>query len=115
MAKYKLPEGFKLRKTSEGMLLIIDLVNDQRTYVASMKDVSVQIDEFVESQTKFKNMVIPDDYKIELRGIQNNNALIKNGNFIKFGKIEDLIKEATTTTELDLQIAALNNGEEIEI
>ena len=40
---------------------------------------------------------------------------IKNGNFIKFGKIEDLIKEATTTTELDLQITALNNGEEIEI
>ena len=113
--KYRLPEGFKLSKGDNEMVLVSDITNDQHTFATSIKEAFKQIDEFITSQIKFKNMIIPSNYKIELRGVQNNYALVKNGNFVKFGKIEDLIKEATKTTELDLQIEALNNGEEIEI
>lgn len=118
MAKYKLPEGFKIdRFESSFRLQIHDTVRNKFDFCDSLKEASEKIENYLMALEKIESNPLPNGYKIVTNGIDYKFTLI-NSNDISINScnsFEFLYKEATKTTELDLQIATLNNGEEIEI
>ncbi len=128
--KYKLPEGFKLIKVNNiygygevnniygyGEFRIHDLEKDStselRTCIISALDF---IDFFIKQRELIKNIILPEKMKIIDKGIEKGFFLFNDDLFIHNSfNTEELILKAKGKTRLDLQLDALNNGEELEI
>jgi hypothetical protein len=118
MTKIKLPEGFKLiRIEGETRLWIIDEIRNQHDTCDSLLEALRKIEGYLMALKKIEATELPNNYKIIPSSIDYKFTLInKDGGYISASSsFEKLFAEATKTTELDLQIQALNNGEEIEI
>lgn len=118
MTKIKLPEGFKLiRIEGETRLWIIDEIRNQHDTCDSLLEALRKIEGYLMALRKIEATELPNNYKIIPSSIDYKFTLInKDGGYISSSSsFEKLFAEATKTTELDLQIQALNNGEEIEI
>ena len=117
MTKYKLPEGFKLTKyEASHRLQIHDTVRDIYGISDSLKEALEKIDNYLNALKLVSKTKLPNNYEIATNGIDFKFVLLKNGIGVDYSdSLETLIQQATKTTELDLQIIALNNGEEIEI
>lgn len=117
--KYKLPDGFKLSKnTDDNDLYIYNEVNNHWAYhVKSIKEALELIHNYIANSNLIKEVNLPQYYDITTgSGITNHFCLYYKDVFQKQSdNIQDLIKIATKTTELDLQIKALNEGLEIEL
>lgn len=117
--KYKLPERFELSKQEfpELSLYVKDKYTNEFERCDSLKQVVSKIELYLSALDEIKKLPFPDGYKIKTRGMTHEFILTNNdGAFIQSGfTIDYLYKIATKTTELDLQIQALNNGEEIEL
>lgn len=119
MAKYKLPKGFKIDRFegSDSRLQIHDIDRNKFDICDSLKEAFKKIENYLTALEKIESNPLPNGYKIVTNGIDHKFILINSNDISVNGcdSFEFLYKEATKTTELDLQIAALNNGEEIEI
>lgn len=116
--KCKLPKGFKLSKNVEcDDLYIYDEVKDQwACSIKSIPEALELISRYTVNLNLIKETKLPEHYEITTGGINDSFTLYYKDNFIKQSKnITDLIKIAAKTTELDLQLKALNEGEEIEL
>ena len=123
--KYKLPEGFKLSIENEKF----QIYDSQRKIWGSsysLKEIFRKIEIYLDALSLIKTKRLPNDYEIIVTNFERVFYLIKSNGYVVMASnsIEHLFeealkfsseKEATKTTELDLQIAGLNNGEEIEI
>lgn len=98
-------------------LYIYDEINNQWAYrVKSIKDALELIQKYTTNLNLIKEAKLPDDYEIITSGITDYFSLYRKDIFQKQSKnIQDLVKIATKTTDLDLQIKALNEGKEIEL
>lgn len=115
--KYKLPERFKLtRIEGETRFWLSDKLDISKARTCeSLKEAIEKIERYVTALEKIEKTKLPNGFTI-ITSFDYDFALIgSNGIFIISKSLEYLVQEATKTTELDLQIAALNNGEEIEI
>lgn len=117
--KYKLPERFELSKHEFPLLSLYvkDKITNEFERCDSLKQAVSKIELYLSALDEIKKSSFPDGYKIKTRGMTHEFILTNDeGAFIQSGfDINYLYKIATKTTELDLQIQALNNGEEIEI
>lgn len=118
--KYKLPERFKLtRIEGETRFWLSDKLDISKAIKCdSLKEAIEKIERYVAALEKIEKTKLPNGYEITTDFSDNYNyTLINSDNtfIVSSRSIEYLVQEATKTTELDLQIAALNNGEEIEI
>lgn len=116
--KYKLPERFKLsRIEGDTKLWITDQIENKYESCDSLKEAMEKIKSYLSALKIIETTDLPNGYKIITNGIDYKFTLINsNGNFVSASSsFEKLFQEATKTTKLDLQIAALNNGEEIEL
>lgn len=123
--KYKLPEGFKISRIEESQKLqIYDSLKQVWGNADCIKEVFEKIEDYLTALEKIQNIKIPNEYQIVCTNIDYVFFLVKsNGHVIMASNsFEHILEEATKTdqsknktTELDLQIAALNNGEEIEL
>ncbi len=122
MAKYKLPKRFKITKQiafESSHLFIFDQIrNVSQLWLDGLEKGLIQIDRYLNLLKKIEEVELPKNYKILVEGISDRIMLTYNDQLVisdNNANLEKLVQEATKTTKLDLQIAALNNGEEIEL
>lgn len=118
MTKIKLPEGFKLIRTEGTSLIWIkDEIRNKHDPCDSLLEALRKIERYLAALKIIEQTELPNGYKIVTNGIDYKFTLINSdGTFVSASSsFEQLFQEATKTTKLDLQIAALNNGEEIEL
>ena len=110
--KYKLPERFKLtRIEGETKFWLSDKLDISKAITCeSLKEAIEKIERYLIALETIEKIKLPNGYKITTNFSHCNHTFI-----VSSKSIEYLVQEATKITELDLQIAALNNGEEIEI
>ena len=116
--KYKLPERFKLtRHAGETRFWLSDKLDISKAIMCdSLKEAFEKIESYLAALEKIEKTKLPNGYAIVTNSIDYKFILTnQNGTFVASNSFEQLVQEATKTTELDLQIAALNNGEEIEL
>jgi hypothetical protein len=116
--KYKLPERFKItRIEGETRLWITDQIKNEHDTCETLKEASEKIERYLRALEIIENTELANGYKIVTNCIDYKFTLINSkGIFVSnSNSFEKLLQEAIKTTELDLQITALNNGEEIEL
>lgn len=117
--KYKLPEGFKLIKTSDDKDSFV--IYDQEKKLHSLKKTHLgstilNIHHYVEQTRKLKLLVLPEKMRIEDKGIDMGFSLFEDTRYIaNSSNIDELVWKAHNKTALDFNISMLNNGEEIEL
>ncbi len=120
MTKYKLPEGFKITHiVSNGSqkFQVYNYLNQVWRECSSLKEVFEKIENYLAALEKIKNSELPNGYKIIVTELEYKFFLIDiNGTVIMCSNsFEHLCSEVRNICEMNLQITALNNGEEIEI
>lgn len=118
--KYKLPEDFKLIKNhgNGNLISIYHKARDAYGYADSLRQASVLISKYRENLELIKNTILPCGYDLVMydNDISDKLSLYYNDEHIlSSDKIQILLDIANKTTELDLQIKALNEGKEIEL
>lgn len=115
--KYKLPEGFEIQFADGDLFRIYDKVNNIVSLnLSKLNDIKSTIEHYLKLSENIKAVNIPKNYKVTIDCIGNSTLVLsRDGEFLKRGKLKELLRIANETTDLSSKIKALNEGKEVEL